>query len=90
MQGRGGSIVFGARPAAEITTWAISRSDYGAVFKLRAVIARADSFRLRQLPLMFEAPRISKPRGLWVFPVIPNTVRHSGTSLTADLGPPVG
>lgn len=88
-RGRGGAIVWGAGPAAELSTWAVARDQY-FTFTLSATVARADSYRLRQVPLMFTAPRPQKPAGLWYFPVRPNTLQLNGTALTASLGPPEG
>lgn len=88
-RGRRGAIVWGAGPAAELSTWAVAR-DREFHFSLRATVARADRFRLRQVPLMFTAPRPQKPAGLWYFPVLPNTLQVTGDALTAKLGPPEG
>jgi len=88
-RGRGGAIVWGAGPAAELSTWAVAR-DAHFKFSLSARVARADSYRLRQIPLHFTAPRPQKPAGLWYFPVLPHTLQIDGAALTAQLGPPEG
>lgn len=88
-RGRGGAIVWGAGPAAELSTWAVARDEH-FVFSLSATVVRADRYRLRQLPLMFTAPRPQKPAGLWYFPVLPHTLQMEGAALTARLGPPEG
>jgi hypothetical protein len=87
--GRGGAIVWGAGPAAELPTWSVARDEHFK-FSLSAKVARPDSYRLRQLPLHFTAPRRQRPLGLWYFPVLPHTLQVNGESLTAQLGPPEG
>jgi hypothetical protein len=57
---------------------------------LSARVERVDTYRLRQLPLIFQAPRLAKPAGLWCFPVLPQTLEVQGATLTARLGPPEG
>lgn len=89
LRGFRGSIVFGGRPAAVLGAWVATKSDRNA-WTLSARVERSDSFQLRQIPLLFEAPRISKPRGLWLFPIVPKTIRVDGSQLTASLGPPEG
>jgi hypothetical protein len=89
VSGLRGSIVFGGRPAAVLGAWVARRNDRG-VWTLSAVVDRVDTFQLRQIPLMFEGPRVSKPRGLWCFPVVPKSIAISGARLSADLGPPEG
>jgi hypothetical protein len=84
-----GSIVFGGRPAAVLGAWRAHRSAQG-VWTLAATVTQADTFRLRQVPLLFEAPRVSKPRGLWCFPIVPNSITVAGGQLAATLGQPEG
>lgn len=84
-----GSIVWGAGEAAALARWRVARSeDHG--WTLSARVDRVDQFRLRQIPLLFQAPRFAKPAGLWCFPVLPNTLQVEGEALTAKLGPPEG
>jgi hypothetical protein len=87
--GRQGSILWGAGDAAVLSRWSVARDEHFH-WTLSARVERADAFRLRQLPLIFQAPRVAKPAGLWCFPVLPNTLRLEGTALTAALGPPEG
>ena len=87
--GQRGAIVWGAGEAAALGRWSVHR-DEQFHWTLSARVDRVDSFRLRQLPLLFQAPRIAKPAGLWCFPVLPKTLQIDGTSLTAALGPPEG
>lgn len=87
--GQRGSLVWGAGPAAVLGRWTVARDEHFH-WTLRARVESADSYRLRQLPLLFQAPRLAKPVGLWCFPVLPNTLRLEGAALTAALGPPEG
>jgi hypothetical protein len=87
--GQRGSIVWGAGDAAVLGRWSVAR-DVNFRWSLSARVERADSYRLRQIPLLFQAPRLAKPAGLWCFPVIPKTLQLHGTALTASLGPPEG
>lgn len=89
LRGGRGSIVFGGRPAALLGAW-VAVKDKAGKWTLSARVERSDAFQLRQIPLMFEAPRVSRPRGLWLFPVVPKTIRVDGSRLSADLGPPEG
>jgi hypothetical protein len=84
-----GSIVFGGRPAAVLGAWRARRSEQGG-WTLAAAVTTVDTFRLRQVPLLFEAPRVSKPRGLWCFPIVPQSITVEGGRLAATLGPPEG
>ena len=89
LRGQRGSILWSGSNAAVLSGWSLCR-DEQCQFTLTARIERADSFRLRQLPLLFTAPRASTPKGLWCFPVLPQTLQVQGTSLSAALGPPEG
>ena len=87
--GQRGAIVWGAGEAAGLGRWSVARDEFFH-WTLSARVERVDSFRLRQLPLIFQAPRLAKPAGLWCFPVLPKTLQVTGDSLTASLGPPEG
>jgi hypothetical protein len=87
--GQRGTIVWGAGEAAVLGRWSVTR-DAHFQWTLRAHVDRVDTLRLRQLPLVFQAPRLAKPAGLWCFPVLPKTLRLEGQALTAALGPPEG
>jgi hypothetical protein len=89
VRGHRGAIVWGAGEAAALSSWAVAR-DAEARWTLSARVARSDGYRLRQVPLLFQAPRVMKPAGLWCFPVLPNTLSLNGDALTAQLGPPEG
>jgi len=87
--GQSGAILWGAGPAAVLGRWSVTRDEHFA-WTLAARVERVDSLRIRQLPLIFQAPRRAKPAGLWCFPVLPKTLQVNGESLTAKLGPPEG
>jgi hypothetical protein len=86
---RQGWISWGYRPAADLTGCRVSR-DEARKWTLQARVAKVDTYGIAQVPLIFTAPRTSPPRGLWTFPVVPNSIRMAGTVLTAALGPPEG
>ena len=90
VRGQRGALVWGAGEAARLGGWVASRPQRGHAWTLRASLAWSDSYRLKQVPLLFTAPRASRPAGLWCFPVIPQSLRITGTALTAQLGPPEG
>ena len=87
--GQRGAIVWGAGEAAVLGRWSVAR-DAQYQWTLSARVTRVDSVRLRQLPLIFQAPRLAKPAGLWCFPVLPKSLQVNGETLTARLGPPEG
>jgi hypothetical protein len=87
--GQRGALSWGYRDAAALCAWTVTR-DAARQFYLRARVERIDSYGIKQIPILFTAPRTSRPRGLWVFPVIPNSIRIAGTVLTAALRPPEG
>lgn len=84
-----GSLVWGAADAAVLPRWALARDEQGA-WTLSACVEQIDRYRVRQVPLLFQAPRTAKPAGLWCFPVVPQTLQIDGPTLTARLGPPEG
>jgi hypothetical protein len=84
-----GTIVWGAGDAAVLGRWSVRR-DESFQWTLSARVERVDTVRLRQLPLIFQAPRRATPAGLWCFPVLPKTLQLEGSTLTARLGPPEG
>ena len=93
LRGPRGAIVWASRPAAELTGWMVkvAKDDkQQRVWTLRARIARVDAFSIKQTPLVFTAPRIAQPKGLWCWPVIPASIAMAGHTLTARLGPPEG
>lgn len=87
--GQRGAIVWGAGEAAALGRWSVTRDEHFR-WRLSARVERVDTLRLRQLPLLFQAPRLARPAGLWCFPVLPKTLQVTGTTLTAALGPPEG
>lgn len=89
LRGVRGSLVWGASDAAVLQTWVLSRPADSPTWTLTATVARLDTYRVRQIPLLFQAPRVHQPRGLWCFPV-EGPVTVQGATLTATLGPPEG
>lgn len=89
LRGRGATLVWGYRTAAELPTWAISRESAqvggDGVWKLTATIARVDKFQIRQRPLLFTAPRPGGI-GLFCFPV--TSIEVGATAVLATLGAP--
>jgi hypothetical protein len=81
MFGGDASITWAWHCAAVVTTWRVYKQP-GGRWSLVATVARADPFKLRQRPLLFNAPRAG---GHWCWPVKAVTV--DGKSLTAALGP---
>ena len=90
VRGQRGSLLWASGDAARLGPWTATRAQRGSAWTLRASLTWHDSFRVQQLPLYFTAPRISRPAGLWCFPVIPKSLRITGAALTAKLGPPEG
>jgi len=82
LHGGAASIVWGYRPAVELRTWRIVKSE--GKWILSGTIARVDKFQARQAPLLFTAPR---PGGFWAWPI--ETIAIGETSVRAKLGPPV-
>ena len=90
VRGQRGSLLWGDGDAARLGPWVASRPERGHAWTLRASLTWHDSYRVQQVPLMFTAPRASRPAGLWCFPVIPKSLRITGGALVAQLGPPEG
>ena len=90
VRGHRGTLLWGAGDAARLGAWVASRPERGRAWTLRASLDWHDSYRVQQLPLMFTAPRTSKPAGQWCFPVIPNSLRITERGITAQLGQPEG
>jgi len=90
LRGLRGSLLWGADDAATLGAWTAQRGKDRRAWTLRATVQRVDSYRIRQVPLLFQARQAKRPFAHWVFPVIPNSVRLQGTTVTANLGPPEG
>ena len=85
LRGVAGSLVWGYRTAAELTTWTICRpNEPDAGWTLTARIRTADRFQVLQRPLLFTAPR--RIGGHWCWPV--RRLNWGDGFLVADLGPP--
>jgi hypothetical protein len=88
LRGQRGEINAGARRAASLASWVITRDKESMQWTLWAGVERADTFQLtRGLPLQFTAHRYGKPAGLWAFDV--RSLDIHGDRLTASLGPPM-
>jgi hypothetical protein len=102
LHGRGGAILWGYRPIADIDVWVIGRSSRPAArptpgtklkpdsrgWQLQAGCTRGDAFALRQRPLYFTAPRLGdKAGGFWHFELLEAPTITRGL-LTARLAPP--
>jgi hypothetical protein len=85
LRGATGAIVWGYRPAAVLRRWAIARTEAGGAWTLTAHVERSDAYQLRQVPLLFSAPRKG---GLWCWPVRPHSLFIEQSHLRATLGPP--
>lgn len=88
LRGPRGALLWGADSAATLGAWVVVRKK--RAWSLRATVERVDTYRIKQVPLLFQAHRAHKPIGHWVFPIVPKTVVVNGRSLTATLGPPEG
>ena len=88
VRGTAGSLVWGYADAAVLGSWVVARNEQA--WSLRATVQTVDTLRVRQVPLIFTAPRVQPPLGRWVWPVIPNTLKIDAQTLTASLGPPEG
>jgi hypothetical protein len=90
--GTTGTILWGEYvPAAELRAWTIRhhRPDrtHDARWTLTATFSRVtNKFALRQRPLHFSAPRAG---GYWHWPLEPQSIQVSDTTLQATLGRPV-
>jgi hypothetical protein len=90
LTGRRGAIVWNAGEAATLGAWRASRGNGETTWQLSAVVEKADAYRLKQVPLLFLAPRTNYPRGVSCFPVVPGTLTIGGGSVTATLAQPEG
>lgn len=88
VRGVNGRVVYGYHTAATLRTWSVTRSQNR--WSLRGAVTQADRFQLRQPELLFQSPRLQKPVGFWVWPVLPYSIQVEGETLTARLAPPEG
>lgn len=82
VQGTGGAVLSGARPAAQLRTWTIAKGESN-VWHLRGSVTQVNKFHCGQRGLLFTAPR---DKGMWCWQVLSLTV--VGNELRAVLGPP--
>jgi hypothetical protein len=87
VRGASGTILWSYRTAAVLSGWTISRTRVQGerVWTLTATIARASPFELRQVPLLFTAPR---ERGFWAWPLLEPPTVDAERRLTVRVGPP--
>ena len=85
IRGTAGSLLWGYRTAATLSTWRIYRREDGQ-WRLSATLARVDSFQCRQSPLLFTAPRVGAHDGMWCWGI--ESLEIDGVKLRARLGPP--
>jgi len=74
------SLRWGYTSAATLGTWTLTKRDDGR-WSLKAVVVLADTFRVSQRPLVFEAPHAN---GVWRWPVV--ELQMLDGSLTATVG----
>lgn len=85
LRGSRASILWGYRPAAELTAWTIVRvAKPKNGWQLRGTMTRPDRFMLRQTPLLFTAPRDG---GFWLWPIETLNIVNE-RSIVAALGQP--
>jgi hypothetical protein len=85
ISGARGSLRWGYHVAGEIGPWGITRDKATKRYALSAAIVRHDPMRCRQRPLAFVV--LLKAGRSWEWPIEALTIR--GSTLVADLGPPV-
>jgi hypothetical protein len=90
-KGPRGSILWGRTTgeAATLGAWRVTRGE-GTAWQLAATLEKVDSYRLKQVPLFFLAPRLNYPRGTCCFPVVPGTLTIDRGTLFATLQHPEG
>jgi hypothetical protein len=85
LRGRGASIVWSYHTAATLTSWSVVKDSTTGRWALTAMIDRATPFYLRQVPLLFTAPRLG---GFWCWPLLEPPRVLDERRLLATLGPP--
>jgi len=93
LRGPVGSLLWGDDPtavAAALGPWTATRGRNRRAWVLRATVRAVDTYRIRQVPLLFQARQAQRPFAHWLFPVVPQSVRVQGGALVANLGPPEG
>jgi hypothetical protein len=90
LRGPRGALTWNGGDAARLGAFALSRAVDARQWTLTATLDSADSYRVKQVPLLFIAPRLNYPRGLWCFPVVPGSLRVERSSVSATLQPPEG
>lgn len=90
LRGPRGSLTWAGAEAAALGAWTLSRPATAQTWTLSARVERVDSYRVKQVPLLFVTPRLRKPRGLWCFPVVPGSLTVAAGGLAATLTHPEG
>lgn len=81
LRGTRGSLLWGYHEAATFASWRIGKGPKG--WHLAGTLARVDSFRVRQRPLLFSAPR---DKGMWAWGI--ESLDIQGLTIRASLGEP--
>ena len=84
--GRAGDVLWGYRPAIEITSWRVGQNAQKQ-WILVGVPKRIDAFGAKQRPLLFTAPRPETRDGFWSFGV-EKIIEVSAARIVAHIGPP--
>jgi len=80
------AILWGYRPAAQLSSWHILRGKTKGLWLLSATSASVEAFLIRQEPLYFAAPR--QHGGFWMWPVKSKIERVGTNQIRATLGQP--
>lgn len=82
ISGEAAEVRWAWHQAAALGAWTIAAQGDG--LQVTATIVSADEFRVSQAPLTFAVPRGEQPA--WTWPIEPNTLQITGSTLTARLG----
>lgn len=87
IRGAAGSLNWGYRPVADLTSWSIARSEPPKLeWTLSARLRRVDKFQVKQRGVYFTAPRLGG--GRWFWPIRSLSINPDATALVAFLDPP--
>ncbi len=85
--GRAGTVLYGYRPALEVSSWRIVQDAKTKQWILHGTPTRLDAFLVRQRPLLFTAPRPETRDGFWSWGV-EKIIHAEPGRVIAWLGPP--
>ncbi len=85
--GRAGTVLYGYRPALELSAWEIVQDKKTKQWILSGKPTKMDAFLTRQRPLMFTAPRPETRDGFWSWGV-EKIIQAGPARVVAWLGPP--